>query len=207
MTRSPYYAATLLLSLFSCTCPAAAQEGTPAAKPAGLYERVSAAIARRADLNDLGKPPAEMRQVNCMLGTWNIEATVDADPAKKVDRGTSVVTAVLGGVWLQSADSYPSGTQDLGMLSYNRVTRQWVNASIDSNGNAFTAYAPNWDGDRIVFIAENIKVMGETVTLRQVLTRHGRDEFEIVNSERTGEATWAVLDRYVYRRAGAKAAK
>jgi hypothetical protein len=203
MTRSAYYAALLLWGLFSSAGSAAAQEG----KPPSLYERVSAALAKRNDLNDLGKPPAEMRQVNWMLGTWNIEATVEADPAKKVDRGTSVVTAVLGGVWLQSTDSYPSGTQDLGMLSYNRVTRQWVNSSIDSNGNAFTAYAPNWDGDRIVFIAENIKVMGETVTLRQVLTRHGRDEFEIVNSEKTGEATWAVLDRYVYRRVGAKAAK
>jgi hypothetical protein len=207
MSRYLHYPSVFVLGVFSLATVAMAQEGASTAKPANLYERVSAALAKRSDLNDLGKPPAEMRQVNWMLGNWLVEARVATDPEKKVDRGTSEVSAVLGGVWLQSTDRYPSGTQDLGMLTYNRVTRQWVNTSIDSNGNAITAYAPNWDGDRIVFLAEKTKVMGETATLRQVLTRHGRDEFEIVNSERTGEATWTVLDRYLYRRAVAKTAQ
>ena len=127
MIRNLPYPAAVLLGFFSLTSIAVAQDGAPAAKAANLYERVSAVLAKRPDLSDLGKPPAEMRQVNWMLGTWQIEASVAADPEKKVDRGTSVVTPVLGGVWLQSVDNYPSGTQDLGMLSYNRVTRQWVN--------------------------------------------------------------------------------
>jgi len=201
MTRFLHPRAAFLVSAL-LLAGAATAEG--AATP-NLYDRVSATLAKRTDLTELGKPAAEMRQVSWMLGTWQIEASVAADAEKKVDRGTSVVASVLGGVWLQSTDSYPSGTQDMGLLTYNRVTRQWVSTSIDSNGNAITAYAKSWDGERIVFLAENIKVMGEPATLRQVITRHGRDEFEIVNSERTGEATWTVLDRYVFRRSGAKA--
>jgi len=173
------------------------------APPPSLYERVATHLSQRPDLAQLGAPPAELQQVAWMIGAWDIEATVFATAIapERVDRGRSVVAPVIGGTWLQMADTYPGGTQDLGFLTFDPVGRRWLSLGLDSTGNAVRASAPAWDGDRLALLAPDATIVGERVTLRQTLTRLGADAFTLTNEERRPDGSWLRLDEYRFRRA------
>ena len=167
-----------------------------------LYERVAAKLQQRPDLATLDQPPLELESVRWMIGHWDIETTVFATPSspERVERGEGVVSSVMKGFWLQSADSYPHGTQDLGFLTYNRANRMWVSLGIDSAGNAVIFTASGWSNDRFVFNSPSAEVLGEKVVLRQTLQKIGNDEFLLLNEEQLPNGDWHSLDQYHYRR-------
>lgn len=197
----------LLLLLTACATPAPAPpEIAPAAPKPTLYERVADKLAKRPDLEKLGAPPAELEQVSWMLGEWTVEAKVFATQAtpESIERGRCTISKVLGDSWLQLADSYPEGTQDLGFLTYNLVTRRWVSLGLDSLGNSIATQGDRWVSDRLALTAPGVEIMGEVVTLRQTIVRTGQDEFRVVNEERRPDGSWVALDEYRYRREGSR---
>lgn len=165
-----------------------------------LYERVATHLASRPDLADLGAPPKELAEMDWMLGRWSIEAVVEGRDARPADHGTAEITRVNGGVWIQMADTYPSGNQDLGFLTYNRVTQRWIAIGLDTTGNAVTTYASAWENGRLTFTAPAVEIVGEKVVLRQIFEKLSGDEFLITNEEQTPDAAWQTLDRYRYKR-------
>jgi hypothetical protein len=173
-----------------------------AADQPSLYERVAARLADRPDLATLGQPPAELEQVAWMHGSWTIEATVFATPSspERTDHGSVLVSRVVGGCWLQLAYSYPTGTQDLGFMTYNRVTRRWTSVGLDSTGNAAVVTAAAWEGNRLVFETPALEIVGERVHIRQTIEKLSPDEFVLRNEERLPDGTWRALDQYRYRR-------
>lgn len=176
-----------------------------AASPAphrSLYDRIAARLATRDDLATLDQVPPQLAEVSWMLGTWDVEVTVFATPEspQSVERGVSEIAPALKGHWLQLADTYPAGTQDLGFLTYNRVTREWVSLGLDSFGNSVLAKGAGWDGRRLILIAAGVEVLGEVVTLRQTVEKRGADEFVLLNEEKLPDGTWLPLDQYRYRR-------
>lgn len=175
------------------------------ASPPSLYERVAARLAARTDLGDIGQPPPELREVEWLLGTWTIEVKVmaTASTAERVEYGEARITRALNGHWLQMADSYPTGTQDLGFLTFNRFTRQWVSVNLDSHGNVCVARADGWHDDRLVSVLPEQDVLGEKVTLRQTLHRRTPDEFVVLNEERLPDGVWRPVDEYRYVRKNA----
>jgi hypothetical protein len=167
---------------------------------ASLYERVGARLAARTDLATLGQPPPQLAQLNWLLGNWTVDVTVfaTATTAQRNERGSSAVVPVLSGTWLQITDTYPHGTQDLSLVTYNPVDRQWVSTGIDGAGNAVTSTG-TWQDDKLVFETANVRIMGEALTLRQTLTRLNADEYTIRNEELL-HGSWRALDEYQYRR-------
>lgn len=188
------FATALVLALSACA--------SPSPPPATLYERVAASLADRPDLESLGKPPAEMQKVAWMIGDWTIDVRVFATPTtpESQDHGLASVSRVVGGTWLQMADVYPEGTQDLGFMTYNIVTRRWVSLGLDSAGNSVLSTAPDWQGNQLKLIAEGVEILGEKVTLRQTVTQISPDEFMVLNEERLEDGSWVSLDEYRYRR-------
>lgn len=182
---------------------AVALAGCAAVPEPSLYDRVASALANRPDLEGLGSPAPQMADVSWMIGKWSIEAKVFATPTtpERIDRGTAVVSKVIGDTWLQFADSYPEGTQDLGYLTYNLVRKVWVSVSLDSTGNSIVSSAPGWSGNRLVFVAPHVQILGEEVTLRQTLVKLDADEYTVLNEELTSAGSWRALDEYRYRRA------
>lgn len=172
------------------------------APPRSLYDRIADKLATRDDLATLDQPPAQLAEVRWMIGTWDVEVTVFATAAspQSVERGTSQITPALNGYWLQLADTYPAGTQDLSFLTYNRVTREWVSLGLDSFGNSVLAKGAAWDGTRLVLTAADVEVLGEIVTLRQTMEKRGADELVLLNEEKLPNGTWLPLDQYRYRR-------
>lgn len=169
-----------------------------AAEPPSLYERVAARLSSRPDLAHLGQPPSELAQVEWMPGTWQIEVRVTGED--RVERGTSVISWVVGNCWLQLADSYPTGIQDIGFLTYNVVSKQWISIGLDSAGHAVKSTARAWEANRLVLLAPDTEVVGEKVTLRQTITRVSVDEFVLSNDELLPNGEWRPVDEYRYRR-------
>jgi hypothetical protein len=168
------------------------------AKEATLYDRVAARLARDPALaKQLGHPAPEMRQVAWMIGTWDISTTVDVQPGRKAEKGRSVVTPALGGVWLETRDTYPEGNQDITYLGFDPVARRWVSTTVDGVGNSVTNTAPGWKNGKLVFVAA-VTVVGEKALLRQTVTKTSDRAYVVTNEERLKDGSWRLLDTYRY---------
>lgn len=187
------------LAAFGFAIATASWAATP---PPSLYERVAARIAANPELAaKLGKPPVQLATVQWMLGTWDVTATVFATSlaAESHSQGTSVVTAAVGGTWLQQADSYPDGGRDLGFLTFNPVTDRWVAVALDGTGNSGITTATDWAENRLV-LTGSVTIVGEHADLRQTLTKASDNEYSVLNEEQLPDGSWRALDSYHYRR-------
>lgn len=166
-----------------------------------LYERIEAKLSTRKDLANLEQPPAELKQVEWMLGDWTVASTVFATRSapERQSQGSSVISRTLNHCWVQNVDSYPDGWQDISYLTFNPVTRRWVTLAIDASGNAVQVTSGGWQDDRLVFEA-TVEIVGEPCHLRQTMRKVNVDEFHILNEERLSDGRWVGLDEYRYRR-------
>lgn len=183
----------VLVLLMACLLPAAAKND------ASLYDRVAARLARDPALAKmLGTQPKQMRDVAWLVGTWDVVAEVQAAAkATPPERGTSIVAFSLGGTWLEIRDTYPSGTQDLGFLSFSPVTRRWTSIGLDSLGNAVTTSGEGWRGNRLV-VSGDVTIVGVRTTLRQTIVKQGDRAYMVTNEERRADGRWQLLDTYRY---------
>lgn len=168
-----------------------------------LYDRIGAKMKANSALAEaVGKPSPELRRAAWLVGRWNVTARVFAEGAapSESDHGQSTVAEILGGTWLEIRDSYDGQLQDLGFLTYNVATNEWIAIGVDQSGNAVTSKAKAWDGNRLALVAENAEILGERVVLRQTLEKHSDREYRILNEERLPSGEWAVIDEYVYRK-------
>ncbi len=175
------------------------------AQPAGaepsLYDRVTQRLAHDPVLaKELGRPAKEMQAVAWLAGTWDVVAEVQAGAKPKApEHGTSTVSRVLGGVWLEIRDSYPSGTQDIGYLAFNPATRRWTSLALDSLGNAVTTSGTEWKNDAVI-LSGDATIVGVPTTLRQTLRKQSADAYTVTNEERGTDGRWRLLDTYRYTR-------
>jgi hypothetical protein len=168
-----------------------------------LYDRIAAKMTQNPALAEaVGSPSPELRSAAWLVGRWNVTARVFADGAepKEADHGQSTVEEILGGTWLQIRDTYEGQPEDLGFLTFNVATKNWIAIGIDKSGNAVTSKAKAWDGNRLALLAEDADILGEHVALRQTLEKHSDREYTILNEERLSNGEWAVIDEYVYRK-------
>jgi hypothetical protein len=167
-----------------------------------LYDRVDARLKREPAVAEaLGKPPQQLERVSWMVGRWKVAVRIAGETeVKESNRGESVVQPVIGGTWLEIRDSYEGGEQDVGYLTFNIVTKEWITLAIDRTGNAVTLRTKGWDGNRLTFVAEDVIIVGERVPLRQVLEKVSDREYTIRNEERLASGSWALVDEYVYRK-------
>jgi len=173
-----------------------------AADPPTIYQRVEQRLAADpAAAAALGRPAPQMREMDWLVGTWDVTAQVEGRSGPP-ETGTSVVTLVLGGTWLEIRDTYPSGTQDLGYVGYSAMEGRWVNVVFDSLMNANRSTAPAWENGRIVFEGDYL-ILGLPAHLRQIVERSGADDYSVTNEERI-EGQWHRLDSYHYRRRPAR---
>lgn len=180
---------------FSCMIPALCL----AAGPADLYARIDQKLEADPQTAALvGKPAPEMKTVAWMAGQWDVVAEARGD----AEKGTSVVTPLFDGAWLEIRDTYPGGTQDVGFIGYDPVLHHWVSVSIDSVMNANRTFAERWDEKGASFEGD-VMILGVAAHLRQVIARIGPDAYLLTNEERLADG-WHMLDRYRYTRRAAK---
>ena len=164
----------------------------------GLYQRVEQLLASDPALSArIGQPAAEMQEVGWMIGTWDVFAIVEGGDAP-AERGTSIVSPLFEGTWLEIRDSYPTGTQDIGYLGYNPAQRRWISVALDSLANANRTYAEGWDRGHATFEGD-VVIVGVPAHLRQTIERRSSDEYVVTNEELV-DGSWRRLDRYRYVR-------
>lgn len=169
-----------------------------AAKEPTLYHRIDSRLKRDPALAKIiGHPAPEMKDVAWMIGTWDIAATVEGKPGK--DKGRSVVTPALGGVWLEIRDTYPQGNQDTSFLGFDPATRRWITTTVDGAGTSARTTASRWQNGKLVFTGAVI-VLGEQAFLRQTVTRESARAYTVTNEERLRDGSWVLVDTYRYTR-------
>ena len=143
-----------------------------------------------------------------MLGSWDITAKVfaTASTPERISKGRGEVRPALGDRWLLVTDTYPDGGMDEGYLTYNGFTKKWTNVTLDATGNALISIADGWQGNRLVFLASDIELLGEKTTLRQTIERRSDTEYHLLNEEKLPDGRWVALDEYTYRKRGDGAA-
>jgi hypothetical protein len=191
---------SIVVGLCALGPSASVMAGDAAGKPRdNLYTRVAAKMSADPALVDqLEQLNDKVATVAWLLGEWDVVAEVQA--AARVtapEHGTSKAILRLDGTVIEHRDSYPSGNQDLGFLSYSPATKIWTAIGLDALGNAIvTRGQPTADG--MVFEGD-VLIVGVATHLRQTIHREGDDAYVVTNEERDGE-TWQVLDTYRYTR-------
>jgi hypothetical protein len=178
-----------------------AQQPAPAQpKVSTLYARIDRRVAADPELaRALSAAPKELAEVKWMVGRWSVLSRVFGE-GQREERGESVTAWTVDGTWLKTEDSYGGKVADLGLLTFNSVSKRWIVLGVDKTGNAFRAAADGWRDGRLVFTIENAEIVGERVTLRQTVEKRSDREYRVLNEERLEDGEWAVIDEYVYTR-------
>ncbi len=111
----------------------------------------------------------------------------------------SRATLQLNGTLIEQRDTYPTGTQDLGFLSYSPATGLWSAVALDSLGNALITRG-HATADALV-LEGDVTIVGVPVHLRQSFRRQPGGGYVLTNEERTADGSWVLLDTYRYSRA------
>lgn len=138
-----------------------------------------------------------MAWVGWLLGEWDVVAEVTAS-SETPEHGTSHVTTVLDGTAIELRDSYPSGTQDLGFISYSPATNSWTSIGLDSVGNAITTHG-HATANGLVFEGD-VVIVGVSTHLRQTIKRESQHTYVLTNEERGTDGRWRTVDTYRYTR-------
>lgn len=174
---------------------------------ASLYQRIETRVQNDpAYAKQLEGLPEELKQVEWMVGNWDIVAKVYATPTapERVSQGQAEIKFVMNNRWVFVFDTYPDGGVDEGYLTYNGFTKKWTSVTIDGLGNTFIATADKWQGNQIIFVLSDIQIVGERVTLRQTITKRSDSEYHVLNEEKLPNGKWVALDEYTYKKRAAK---
>jgi hypothetical protein len=182
---------------------AAADPPAPAAPPPPptLLQRIQQRFAADPSLAaSFGRPAPQMREVDWMIGTWDVSSVLEERGGPPAS-GTSVVAPAFGGAWLEIRDTYPGNSQNLAYLGYGAVEGRWVTVALDNLMNANRSSAVAWTGDSIAFEGDYL-ILGVPAHLRQTIERHGTNDFEVLAEELVGGRWRRVTVRYYHRRSG-----
>lgn len=168
-----------------------------------LYERIHARMEKAPKLAEKVSTAApELQQVLWMVGKWEVTARVfaTATTPEQISKGQSEVRLAIGGRWLIVSDTYSDEGADESYLTFNRFTEKWTSITLSTSGDAVTATSDRWQENRLVFLASEIVILGERVTLRQTLERRSDTEYHILNEEKLPNGKWQAVDEYTYRK-------
>ncbi len=102
-------------------------------------------------------PPAEMKQLEAMNGTYAVKFSYKMDPAQKewIETDATAVFSMVVGGGAQQLDFKGSMMgmpfSGLGLTSYDRETQKWQTAWVDSMGARISVYTGDFkDGKMVV---------------------------------------------------------
>ncbi len=152
--------------------------------------------------------PAEMEQVQWLIGTWSTGGTVYATPTSP-ERSSEHPEArfrwspAFGGHWLQREGGvrWSEGNQFnyANFLSYDPCFRLWVHMVIEHPSSWSVMTAPGWTGNQLVFEG-TAQILGETIELRKRMIKLSDDAFKMQNEEHQADGAWLPIDEHRYTR-------
>jgi len=151
---------TLLLTALAGIAPAAAQE--PPAPPS--------------------KPPAENNGLKMFVGNWTCAGTANLGPGKTAKiKATAKVKNELGGFWQsfvyteQKTKEYPMAITAIGTWGWEALSKKFVRAEFQSNGDHATGTSAGWSGDTMTWDLEVANFMGKMSSKHSFMKKSERE--------------------------------
>ncbi len=163
--------------------------------PSALEQRIMAKLTADPELAaTLGRPASQMSKIASLVGNWEVKSSRTA----QYGIGTSVVTPVFGGNWLEMRGAAPGGMQNITFIGFNPGMRKWQFVSIDNLGNSSTVQGDDWNGDRLI-LEGDIVALGVQAHVRQTIIRLSDDAYRVIGEERI-DGAWQPIDEHLYTR-------
>ncbi len=99
--------------------------------------------------------PKEMKQVEHLVGTWDVTGKYQMDPTQDWQEftGSCEFTMKLGGSALMmnfTSEMMGMPYQGMGIQCYDRESKEWQNLWVDNTGGRMSLFTGNMEGDKMV---------------------------------------------------------
>ncbi len=167
-------ALTLALGLSLAAAPAPRQD-----KPDGKKAPPS-----MADM--MPKPGPEMAKLKGLMGTWNVDETMETSPMGPGGKGHGVghVTAGPGGLSVlidyRSIGGHMKGFKGHGVMAWDADAKMYKQSWTDNMAPTLMMSTGNWDGDKLIMNTEGT-LMGKPFKGRDTFSDFTKDGFTLTS--------------------------
>ena len=154
------------------------------------------------------KPGPEMAKLKTMVGTWNVEETMEPGPMGPGGKGhgTSHVTAGPGGLSIvidyHSTGGLMKGFKGLGVVAWEADAKAYKQVWADNMAPMIMVSTGSWDGDKLVMNYEGT-MMGKALKGRDTMSGVGTDTVTLVSEMSMDGSPMAKAMTLVHKRAKA----
>jgi hypothetical protein len=158
------------------------------------------------------KPGPEMAKLKAMVGTWNIEETMETSPMGPGGKGHGVsrVTSGPGGLSIlidyRSLGGHMKGYKGHGVVAWDGEAKAYKQIWTDNMAPMIMVSSGNWDGDNLILNSEGT-MMGKPFKSRDTLSGLGTDTITMVSDMSMDGSPMAKVMTLVHKRAKAAEAK
>jgi hypothetical protein len=130
----------------------------------------------------MAKPGPEMARLKPMVGTWDVEETIEASPMGPAGtgRGTGRVTLGPGGLSMmidyQSKAGHMKGFHGNGVLAWDEPSKSYKQAWVDNMVAMMLVGKGRWEGETFIMETEGT-MMGKPFKGKDVFSDIGKDGF------------------------------
>ena len=155
------------------------------------------------------KPGPEMAKLKAMVGTWNIEETMESGPMGPggKGRGVSHITLGPGGLSIfidyHSTGGHMKGYIGHGVVAWDGEAKAYKQIWTDNMVPMIMVSTGHWDGDKLVVTSEGT-MMGKPFKGQDTLTGIGTDTFTLVSEMSLDGSPMAKAMTLVHKRAKAR---
>ncbi len=158
------------------------------------------------------KPGPEMAKIKSLMGTWEIQETMETGPMGPggKGRGISHVSSGPGGLSIiidyRSTSGHMKGFKGHSVVAWDAEAKAYKQIWTDNMMPMIMVSTGAWDGDKLVMTSEGT-MMGKPYKSQDTLTGIGTDTFTVTSEMSMGGSPMAKAMTLVHHRAKAGEAK
>jgi Protein of unknown function (DUF1579) len=146
-------------------------------------------------------PPAELKQLSLLTGTWTCKGTDFASPMgpEHATEGVARGAKAVGGHWIhvtydeKSTHANPTPAHFGMYFGYDAASKKFVEACFDSFGGFCTQFSDGWQSD--TFSLEGTQTSGgQKMNVRDVFTRQGANGLGHYSEMQDETGKWMKMD-------------
>lgn len=183
-----------------------------AAAPLSAQDKADEKKAPPTMASMMNKPGPEAAKLKSLVGTWNVEETVEESPMGPAGKGHAVnhVTLGPGGMSIiidyRSTRGHMKGYRALGVLAWDGEAKAYKQVWTDNMMPMLGISTGAWEGDKLVMNSEGT-MMGKPFKGRDTLTGIGTDTFTLTSEMSMDGSPMAKMMTLAHKRAKAPEAK
>ncbi|MDE3245345.1 MAG: DUF1579 family protein [Acidobacteriota bacterium] len=156
----------------------------------------------------MNKPGPEAAKLKGMVGTWNVEETMEASPMGPAGKGRAISRVTLGPGGLSIIIDYRSigghmkGYRGHGVVAWDGEAKAYKQVWADNMAPMLMVSTGKWEGDKLVMDSEGT-MMGKPFKAHDTLSGIGTDAFTLVSEMSMDGGPMAKMMTLAHKRAKA----